>query len=149
MLNKLTENAKELINNNKLQEAENLLLGLEDKYSIFELARIRKIQGRSREAEQLYLKSLSMSSEIKSHIDSDINIELGRIYASFGKVEEATARYERGIDRISLEKNIYREIGELYFSIANNTKDFVKEYANLNEAKNNLEKAIALFPNEI
>ncbi len=149
MLNKLTENAKELINNNKLQEAENLLLGLEDKYSIFELARIRKIQGRSREAEQLYLKSLSMSSEIKSHIDSDINIELGRIYASFGKVEEATARYERGIDRISLEKNIYREIGELYFSIANNTKDFVKEYANLNEAKNNLEKAIALFPNDI
>ena len=39
----LTDNAKELINKNKLHEAEQILLNLEDKYSIFELAKIRKI----------------------------------------------------------------------------------------------------------
>ena len=141
MLNKLTENAKELINNNKLQEAENLLLGLEDKYSIFELARIRKIQGRNKEAEQLYLKSLSMPSEIKSHIDSDINIELGRLYGEFGKLEEAKARYEKGADRVSLENNIYRELGEFYL--------YTRSAFKFKEAAECFEKAIKLFPNDI
>ena len=64
----LMDKAKGLISENKLQEAENILLGQEDKYSIFELARIRKIQGRNREAEKLYLKSLSMTSEIKRKV---------------------------------------------------------------------------------
>ena len=36
-----TELAKGLINSNKLKEAESILLGLEDKYSVFELARLR------------------------------------------------------------------------------------------------------------
>lgn len=134
----LTEKAKELINCGNLNEAEKILLGLNDKYSIFELARIRKIQGRSRDAEQLYLKSLSMKSEIKSHIESDINIELGRIYAGFGNIELAKERFEKGADRICLEKNIYRELGELYF--------FSRYYK---EAEENFEKAMHLFPDDI
>ena len=133
----LTDNAKELINKNKLHEAEQILLNLEDKYSIFELAKIRKIQGRNKEAEKLYLKSLSMPSNIKSHIDSDINIELGRIYASFGQIEEAEKRYKKGLDVISVEKNVYRELGKLYSSVM---KD--------EEAENYLKKAISLFPND-
>ena len=46
-----TELAKGLINSNKLKEAESILLGLEDKYSVFELARLRQIQGKDIEAE--------------------------------------------------------------------------------------------------
>jgi len=133
-----TEKAKEFINNGNLLAAENILSGLEDKCSIFELAKIRKIQGRNMEAEKLYLKSLSMPSEIKSHIDSDINLELGRIYAGFGKVKEAQYRYGKGLDRISLENNIYRELGSLYLR----TKEYEK-------AKENLEKAKKMFPNDI
>ena len=133
-----TEKAKEFINNGNLLAAENILSGLEDKCSIFELAKIRKIQGRNMEAEKLYLKSLSMTSEIKSHIDSDINLELGRIYAGFGKVKEAQYRYGKGLDRISLENNIYRELGSLYLR----TKEYEK-------AKENLEKAKKMFPNDI
>ncbi len=134
----LTEKAKIFINSGNLKEAESILLGLQDKYSVFELAKIRKIQGRNREAEQLYLRSLSMSSTMKSHIDSDINIELGRIYASFGRVEEAKRRYEKGIDRISLDKNLYRELGELYL----NAKNY-------EEAEMYLQKALTFFPDDI
>ena len=133
----LTEKAKGLISNGNLVAAESILKNLEDKYSIFELAKIRKIQGRNREAERLYLKSLSIPSKLKSHIDSDINIELGKIYASFGQIEEAEKRYKKGLDRISLENNIYRELGELYSRIL---KD--------KEAKDYLEKAVKLFPED-
>jgi MoaA/NifB/PqqE/SkfB family radical SAM enzyme len=134
----ITDKAKELINNNKLNEAENMLSSLEDKYSIFELAKIRKIQGRTREAEQLYLKSLSMTSEIKSNIDSDINVELGRIYSDYGNIEKAKKYYNNGLGSISLEKNIYKELGILY----GRTGQYEK-------AKENLEKAIRLFPTDI
>lgn len=138
MLNQQTmEQAKGLTNNNRLKEAKNILLGLEDKYSIFELVKIRKIQGRNREAEQLYLKSLSMASEIKSHIDSDINIELGRIYADYGDIQRAQERYSKGLDRISLEKNIYLELGLLYCHVGK-----------YEQAKRNLEEAIKMFPND-
>lgn len=143
MLNQqVLENAKNLINNNKLQDAEKILSDLNDKYSVFELARIRKIQGRYREAEKLYLKSLSMRSDIKSYIDSDINIELGRIYGRFGKIEEAKQSYEKGTDRISLENNIYREMGEIYLKDRSGTTYY-------KEAEECFEKAIKLFPNDI
>ena len=139
MLNQKTIIAKELIDNNRLNEAESILLGLNDKFSLFELAKLRRIQGRNREAEQLYLKSLSVQPEIKYPIESDINIELGRIYAGFGKIEEATKRYLNGLDRICLDKNIYAELGELYSNP--NLKDYEK-------AEEYLEKAIKLFPND-
>lgn len=134
----LTEKAKNFINSGNLNEAENILLTLQDKYSLFELAKIRKIQGRNSEAEQLYLKSLSMTSEIKSHINSDINIELARIYANIGNIEKAHDRYIKGLDRLSLEKNIYRELGEMYERIGNNEL-----------AEANLKKAVEFFPNDI
>lgn len=134
----LTEKAKIFINSGNLREAEDILLGLQDKYSIFELAKIRKIQGRNIEAEQLYLRALAMPSTMKGHIDSDINIELGRIYASFGRVEEARKRYEKGIDRVSLDKNLYRELGELYL----NAKNY-------EEAEIYLQKALTFFPDDI
>lgn len=134
----LLETAKELINSNKLYEAEQIISNLNNKYSVFELAKIRKIQGRNREAEQLYLKSLSMTSDIKSHIDSDINVELGRIYASFGKVKEAISRYEKGMDIMSSEKNIYKELGNLYLSVKN-----------YEDAEFYLQKSLTLFPDDI
>lgn len=149
MYNQLTEKAKDLINSNRLYEAENILLGLKDKCSVFELAKIRKIQGRTREAEQLYLKALSMPSETKDNIDSVINIELGRIYASVGKIEEAEAKYKKGEDVVSLEKNIYKELGQLYYSIVSTIKNDYERSILLNKAKNNLEKSQTLFPNDI
>ena len=116
MIQNKTEKAKELINQGNLIDAENILKGIENKYSIFELAKIRKIQGRYREAEQLYLKSLSMTSNIKSDIDTNINIELARIYTSFGNIEKAKNLYEKSLkNKISLVNNIYRELGEAYF----------------------------------
>ena len=78
----IIDQARTFINNGDFVAAENVLSGVQDKYAVFELARIRKMQGRYREAEKLYLQSLSMTSDIKSHIDSDINIELGRIWCS-------------------------------------------------------------------
>ena len=138
MLNQKTIIAKELIGSNRLNEAESILLGLDDKFSLFELAKLRRIQGRNKEAEQLYLKSLSVQPEIKYPIESDINIELGRIYAGFGNAKEAQKRYTKGLDRICLEKNIYGELGELYLSL--------RKYK---EAEENLEKSIKLFPNDI
>lgn len=138
MYQNLVEKAKELINVGNLKQAESILLCLQDKYSVFELARIRKMQRRNKEAEQLYLKSLSMESEIKSYIDSDTNVELARIYADRGNVEKAKYRYLKGLDRISLEKNIYRELGELYSNIGDDK-----------QAESNLEKAIKMFPNDV
>ena len=138
MLNQKTIIAKELIDSNRLNEAESILLGLDDKFSLFELAKLRRIQGRNREAEQLYLKSLSVQPEIKYPIESDINIELGRIYTGFGKVDEAVTRYMKGLDRVSIEKDVYRELGELYL-----------ESSNYELAKENLEKSLNLFPNSI
>lgn len=138
MLNQQTEIAKGLIDANRLNEAEQILVGLNDKFSIFELAKLRRIQGRNREAEQLYLKALSVQPEIKYPIESDINIELGRIYSGFGKIEEAETRYKKGLDRISIDKNIYGELGELYL----NSRLY-------KEAKESLEKSIKIFPNDI
>lgn len=138
----MLESAKNLINNNKLQDAENILAGLNDKYSVFELARIRKIQGRYRDALKLYLKSLSMTSEIKSQIDNDINIELGRIYGSLGRVRESKEYYEKGLDRICLENNIYRELGEVYLNGGSGNRYY-------KEAEECFEKAIKMFPSDI
>ncbi len=142
MNQELLESAKNLINNNKLQDAENILLGLNNKYSVFELARLRKIQGRYRDAAKLYLKSLSMTSEINSQIDSDINIELGRIYASLGKIRKSKEYYENGLDRICLENNIYRELGEAYLKDRSSDNRYYKE------AEKCFEKAIKMFPND-
>jgi MoaA/NifB/PqqE/SkfB family radical SAM enzyme len=139
MIQNKTEKAKELINQGNLIDAENILKGIENKYSIFELAKIRKIQGRYREAEQLYLKSLSMTSNIKSDIDTNINIELARIYTSFGNIEKAKNLYEKSLkNKISLDNNIYRELGEAYLRI----KIF-------DEAEKYLKKSLQLFPDDI
>ena len=143
MINQKTEIAKKLINCGRLSEAENILLSLEDKFSLFELAKLRKIQGNNLEAERLYLKSLSVPTSIKSHIDSNINVELGRIYASVGKIEKSKEYYEKGLDIVCSEKNIYKELGELYLRFADSN------YNNYSEAKKYLKKSVELFPKDI
>ena len=133
-----TELAKNLINSKKLKEAESLLLGLEDKYSVFELARLRQIQGKDIEAEKLFLRTLQISPEIKGQIESDTNLELARIYARQRKVDLASRMYLKVTDRINSERNIYKELGNLYMQV----RDFQK-------AEKNYERAIAIFPKDI
>ena len=133
-----TELAKSLINDKKLKEAESLLLGLEDKYSVFELARLRQIQGKDIEAEKLFLKTLQISPEIKGQIESDTNLELARIYARQKKVDLASQMYLKVTDRVNSERNIYKELGNLYMQVL----DYKK-------AKDSYEKAVAMFPKDV
>ena len=57
----LIEKAKQLINENKLAEAEKILLPINTEYSIFELAKIKQIQGNDNDAEKLYKKVLEIN----------------------------------------------------------------------------------------
>lgn len=133
-----TELAKGLINSNKLKEAESILLGLEDKYSVFELARLRQIQGRDIDAEKLFLRTLQISPEIKGQIESDTNLELARIYARQKKVDLASKMFLKATDRINSERNIYKELGNLYMQVM----DYQK-------AEKSYERAMAMFPKDI
>lgn len=133
-----TDLAKGLINSNKLEEAERILLGLKDKYSVFELARLRQIQGKDIEAEKLYLKTLQISPEIKGQIESDTNLELARIYARQKKVDLASQMYLKVTDRISVERNIYKELGNLYMQV----RDYPK-------AKDSYKRVLSMFPTDI
>ena len=133
-----TELAKGLINSNKLKEAESILLGLEDKYSVFELARLRQIQGKDIEAEKLFLKTLQISPEIKGQIESDTNLELARIYARQRKVDLASQMYLKVTDRINSERNIYKELGNLYMQV----RDYSK-------ARDSYKRALSMFPKDI
>ncbi len=54
-----TDLAKGLINSNKLEEAERILLGLKDKYSVFELARLRQISGKRYRGREIIFKNSS------------------------------------------------------------------------------------------
>ena len=72
----LIERAKQLINENKLTEAEQILLPIDNEYSIFELAKIKQIQGNDNFAEKLYKRVLEINpNSITSWL------ELARIYA--------------------------------------------------------------------
>ena len=70
------EQAKQLIQQNKLKEAEEILSKINDKYAIFEIAKIKLIQGNDNEAEELYKKVLTLDDTIHEAV-----LELARIYA--------------------------------------------------------------------
>ena len=72
----IIEQAKQLIQQKKFKEAENILNKMDDKYATFELAKIKLIQGNDNEAEKLYRKVLSLDENIY-----EATLELARIYA--------------------------------------------------------------------
>ena len=93
------EQAKQLIQQKKFKEAENILNKMDDKYATFELAKIRIIQGNDNEAEKLYRKVLSLDENIY-----EATLELARIYARQKKTDLAMEFYNKYIAKKKKKK---------------------------------------------
>lgn len=129
----LIEQAKQLIQNGKLNEAEEILSKLNDKYAVFELAKIKLIQGNDNEAEKLYKKVLSLDENIH-----EATLELARIYARQKRTDLAMEFYNKYTAKINNNMDVYKEIGKLQESLGNNI-----------EAIKQIEKAKELSPDDI
>lgn len=129
----LIEQAKQLIQENKLKEAEDILSKIDDKYAIFEIAKIKIIQGNDNEAEKLYKKVLSIDDNIYEAV-----LELARIYARQKRTDMAMEFYNKYTEKIDNNVDVYKEIGKLQESLGNNI-----------EAVKQIEKAVGLSPEDI
>ena len=129
----IIEQAKQLIQQNKFNEAEDILNKVDDKYAVFELAKIRLIQGNDNEAEKLYKKVLSMDDNIYEAV-----LELARIYARQKRTDLAMTYYNKYTEKINNNMDVYKEIGQLQESLGNNI-----------EAVTQIEKARELSPEDI
>ena len=129
----IIEQAKQLIQQNKFNEAEDILNKVDDKYAVFELAKIRLIQGNDNEAEKLYKKVLSMDDNIYEAV-----LELARIYARQKRTDLAMTYYNKYTEKINNNMDVYKEIGQLQESLGNNI-----------EAIKQIEKAKELSPNDV
>lgn len=127
------EKAKQLIQQNKLKEAEDILSKIDDKYAIFEVAKIKLIQGNDNEAEKLYKKVLSMDDNICEAV-----LELARIYARQKRTDLAMEFYGKYTEKANDNTDVYKEIGKLQESLGNNI-----------EAVKQIEKAVNLSPDDI
>ena len=108
------EAAKKLITENKLKEAESALSAIDDKYAVFELAKIKIIQGNDNEAESLYKKVLAMDTNIH-----EADLELARIYQRQRRNELAMKYYNKFTDKIKNDVSVFKEVGRLYESMGN------------------------------
>ena len=127
------EQAKQLIQQNKLNEAEDVLNKIDDKYAVFEIAKIKLIQGNDNEAERLYKKVLSLDTNIY-----EATLELARIYARQKRTDLAMQYYNKYTEKINSNMDVYKEIGQLQESLGNNI-----------EAVTQIEKARDLSPKDI
>ncbi|MFA7675527.1 MAG: tetratricopeptide repeat protein, partial [Endomicrobiia bacterium] len=132
-LKETIEKAKQLINGNRLKEAEKLLLNLDDKYAIFELARIKQIQGNDNEAEKKYKKVLDIDSN-----SNKADLELARIYHRQRRTDLAMKFYNKFINKVKDNMDVYKEIGRLYESMGD-----------LENAVINIEKASEISSDDI
>ena len=129
----IIEQAKQLIQQNKFNEAEDILNKIDDKYAVFELAKIKLIQGNDNEAEKLYKKVLSLDDTIYEAV-----LELARIYARQKRTDLAMNYYNKYTEKINNNMDVYKEIGQLQESLGNNI-----------EAVTQIEKARELSPEDI
>lgn len=129
----IIEQAKQLIQQNKFNEAEDILNKMDDKYATFELAKIRLIQGNDNEAEKLYRKVLSLDENIY-----EATLELARIYARQKKTDLSMDFYNKYVAKIKNNMDVYKEIGKIQESLGNNI-----------EAIKQIEKAKDLSPDDI
>lgn len=127
------EKAKQLINENKLKEAESILSKLDDKYAVFELARIKQIQGNDNDAEKIYKKVLDIDPNWNK-----ADLELARIYHRQRRTDLAMSFYNKFTNKVKDNIDVYKEIGKLYESMGD-----------LENAVFNIEKASELYPNDI
>ena len=127
------EQAKQLIQQNKLKEAEEILSKIDDKYAIFEIAKIKLIQGNDNEAEEFYKKVLTLDDTIHEAV-----LELARIYARQKRTDLAMEFYNKYISKIDNNMDVYKEVGQLQESLGNNI-----------EAVTQIEKARNLSPEDI
>lgn len=129
----LIEKAKTLINENKLSEAENILLPINNEYSIFEIAKIRQIQGNDNESEKLYKQVLQINPNSVTS-----QLELARIYARQRRIELAKEFYNKYLEQVKDNADVYKEMAMLYESIGDNI-----------QSVKNIEKASSISPNDI
>jgi len=127
------EQAKQLIQQKNFNEAEHILTEIDDKYAIFEIAKIKLIQGNDNEAEKLYKKVLSIDNNIY-----EAALELARIYARQKRTDLAMSFYNKYTDKIKDNMDVYKEIGQLQESLGNNIEAVVQ-----------IEKAKNLAPEDI
>jgi len=127
------EKAKQLINDNKLKEAENILSAVDDKYAVFELARIKQIQGNDNEAEKKYKRVLELDP-----LYNKADLELARIYHRQRRTDLAMKYYKKFTDKIKDNADVYKEIGRLYESLGD-----------LDNAVSSIGKASDLYPDDI
>ena len=129
----LIEKAKQLINENKLAEAEKILLPIDTEYSIFELAKIKQIQGNDNDAEKLYKKVLEINANSNTSW-----LELARIYARQRRVDLAKEFYNKYLDKVKDNADVYKEMAMLYESIGDNI-----------QSVKSIEKASSISPDDI
>ena len=129
----LIEQAKLLIQQNKLKEAEEVLSKVDDKYAIFEIAKIKLIQGNDNAAEKLYKKVLTLDDTIYEAV-----LELARIYARQKRTDLAMIFYDKYTENINNNMDVYKEIGQIQESLGNNI-----------EAVTQIERARDLSPEDI
>jgi tetratricopeptide (TPR) repeat protein len=127
------DKAKQLINDNKLKEAENILSAVDDKYAVFELARIKQIQGNDNEAEKKYKRVLELDP-----LYNKADLELARIYHRQRRTDLAMKYYKKFTDKIKDNADVYKEIGRLYESLGD-----------LDNAVSSIGKASDLYPDDI
>lgn len=129
----LIEKAKQLINENKLMEAENILLPIDSEYSIFELAKIKQIQGNDNSAEKLYKHVLEINPN-----STMSQLELARIYARQRRIDLAKEFYNKYLEKIKDNADVYKEIAMLHESLGDNI-----------ESVRNIETAAKISPDDI
>ena len=133
MNNENIEQAKKLINENKLKEAEKILERINDKYAVFELAKIKIIQGNDHEAEKMYKKVLADDSNMH-----EADLELARIYHRQRRNELAMEYYGKFTDKIKNDVSVFKEIGRLHEAMGD-----------LDSALANIDKAYQLAKDDI
>ena len=111
----LIEKAKQLINENKLSEAENILVPINNEYSIFEIAKIKQIQGNDNESEKLYKQVLQINPD-----SVESQLELARIYARQRRIDLAKEFYNKYLEKVKDNADVYKEMAMLYESIGDN-----------------------------
>lgn len=129
----LIEKAKILINENKLSEAENILLPINNEYSIFEIAKIKQIQGNDNESEKLYKQVLQINP---NSVESQL--ELARIYARQRRIDLAKEFYNKYLEKIKDNADVYKEMAMLFESIGDNI-----------QSVKNIEFASSISPDDI
>lgn len=111
----LIEKAKQLINENKLSEAENILVPINNEYSVFEIAKIKQIQGNDNESEKLYKQVLQINPD-----SVESQLELARIYARQRRIDLAKEFYNKYLEKVKDNADVYKEMAMLYESIGDN-----------------------------